>query len=357
MPTLFVSDATGEGRLAPAPPAFSPGWAALSALYQASFAACGFRIQRTLRPEIYASPEARTALGARPGDCHLAVKPIEHLRPFHGLPNLFVCDWPFPELSSSPLGGSPFFDQLRLLQAADAVLCTTPFTTATLHRAGVGSAVTLSPQVPPLPLGNPGPGCRFLCVVEAGNLPRQLGLTLEGFAQAAASSPRLHLTLRLRGGSEADLATLRRHAAARGAGDQVDVLPDEDGDHQQHFFLCAHAAPGLYLPLLHAMAAGLPPVTTRIAGTASYLPPGAAIPIATHPDLLDGDGEPIGRFLPLTSHPATAEAIRDALLGAASLDEPTRRRMADAARTAAQRHFSAAAFESALARLLPNLQR
>ena len=268
MPTVFVSDATLQERLVIGPvrsEAHAPwGWKALSALYHASLAACGYRIAPIVRPEIYQTEIARSVLGVEPGDWHLAVKPIEHLRPFHGIPNVFVCDWPFPELSAAPLGGSPFFDQVRLLRMAHAVLCCTELTTYTLRRAGVARAITLPPSIPapvaesaaPSP---PGLRRRFLNVVEAGHLSRQLGPMIEGFAEAARQQDGLSLVICVLGAEAPLLADLRQ----RVAGEPVSIL-GEGGDGASglyaaaDFFLCADAAPGLCLPLARAMQAGRP---------------------------------------------------------------------------------------------------
>src|SRR4051794_29621997 len=100
MPKVFVSDAIGPERQIFDPPGSNhpTGWKALSAHYQASLIACGWQVAPVIRPEVYQTGWAAKAIGAEEGDWHLAVKPIEHLRPFHLMPNVFVCDWPFPEL-------------------------------------------------------------------------------------------------------------------------------------------------------------------------------------------------------------------------------------------------------------------
>ena len=91
MPRVFVSDAVDAERLAfgaGRPPA-GGAWKTLSSLYQASLAAYGHTVQPLIRPEIYQSEAARHMIGVAAGDWHLAVKPTEHLRPFHGMANVF----------------------------------------------------------------------------------------------------------------------------------------------------------------------------------------------------------------------------------------------------------------------------
>lgn len=367
MPKVFVSDAIDRERLIFESPqmkvAQGPrGWNALSVLYQASFAACHYRIEHVVRPEIYQTDRARQVRGVEAGDWHLAVKPIEHLRPFHGIPNVFVCNWPFPELSAEPLGGFPFFDHVRLLKMADAVLCCTDFTANTLRKAGIERAVTLPPhissnRVRAAPVRN-DERCRFLCAIDSDHLDRQLGPTIEGFAQAATQHSSLHLVICLQGAGDGAVADLRQRVAqmigAPALNEIVSIVDAETADElwtTADFFLYPDPAPGLHLPLVQAMLAGIPLVTTMNAGTASFLPPDAAVPIATHRELSGWDDEPIGRWLPLTSNPPTAEAVHDAILAAAALDETARTRMAATGRAIAERRFGLDAFKAGMARL------
>jgi glycosyltransferase involved in cell wall biosynthesis len=368
MPKVFVSDAILEERLIIGSPRPDQdrgqyedlrGWKALSALYKASFAACGYRIVPVVRPEIYQTDVARRFCGVEAGDWHLAVKPIEHLRPFHGIPNVFVCDWPFPELSAAPLGDCPFFDQARLLRMADAVLCCTDFTANTLREAGVERTITLPPFIPSPPSPQRrGAGYRFLCEVDADHLTRQLGLTIEGFALAARQLGVLRLVIFVQGACAQTLAGLRQRLA------QADLGPDEiiavfNGADRAaaglrtsaDFLLCADAAGGLRLPVVEAMLAGMPLVTTMNAGVASFLPQEAAVLIATKPGTLDRDDEPIAHFLPLTFNPPTAEAVRDAVLAAAALHADARSRMAAVGRESAERRFGLTAFKVGLGQL------
>lgn len=371
MPKIFVSDAILQERLTigPAQSDQGPalwGWKALSALYQASLAACGYRIAPIVRPEIYQTDIAREVLGVVPGDWHLAVKPVEHLRPFHGIPNVFVCNWPFPELSAGPLGDSPFFDQSRLLRMADAVLCCTDFTTNTLRGVGVEQAFTLPPCI--LPPKDAAPfrrsrhdaRCRFVSVADAAHLSRQLGPTIAGFAKAARQRPGLSLVICVEAADAGLLADLRQRVAevmtTAEADETIAILgAGADGAAGLYaaadFFLCADAAPGLHLPLVRAMVAALPIVTTMTAGIEGLLPTNAAVPVATEPGTLDREDEPIARFLPLTTNPPTAATVCDAVLAAAALDDDARFRMAAIAQETAESRFGLLAFKAGLTQL------
>jgi glycosyltransferase involved in cell wall biosynthesis len=376
VPKVFVSDAILQDRLVIGSAGSDEGraawgWKALSALYQASLAACGYRISPIVRPEIYQTDIARRILGVETGDWHLAVKPIEHLRPFHGIPNVFVCDWPFSELSEGPLGDSPVFNQARLLRMADAVLCCTDFTRDTLRRAGIERAITLPPCMPPLlakaaPPSRSGARSRFLSVLEIGHLPRQLGHTIAGFAEAARQQDGLSLVICIHGADAQHLADLRRRVAelvTTADADETICILGAGGDGAAElyaavdFFLCADAAPGLPLPLLQAMQAGLPIVTTMTAGIATFLPPEAAIPIATGTGSLDREDEPIAGFLSLTTHPPSAASLCEAVLTAAGLDDDARLHMAATGREIVERQFGLAAFKSGLDQLGASIVR
>lgn len=367
MPRLYVSDAIAQERLAnglSGSSAGSWGWKMLSALYQSSFAACGYRICPVVRPEIYQADVARKIVGVEAGDWHLAVKPIEHLRPFHGLFNAFVCDWPFPELAMGPHGDSPFYDQLRLLSVAEVIFCCTEFTTQTLRRAGIDKAITLPPVIESQTPGERLHSRRsaFLSVVEQCHLTRQLGHVIEGFGLAARQDQGLRLTICLQGGDAQSLSDLRQRVAQTGAGlglaleetivvinageNAADLIWDS-----AEFFLCGDAAPGLCLPLAKAMLAGIPLVTTMTAGTASFLTAEAAVAIATEPQNPGAADEPIARFLDLTCHPPTASAVRDAVLTAAALDVGARAHLARTAKGIGQTKFGRVAFQSGLQRM------
>ena len=393
--TVFISDAVHTGRLAfgathpPSGPA-SREFAELSALYQASLVAAGHAVQPVLRPEIYQTAVARQALGVADGDWHLAVKPIEHFRPFHGLPNVLVCNWPYPELSVSRLGPSPFSDQVRLLNQADAVACCTGFTAEALRAAGVQRVVVLPPHVPgPAGIARKRPDEQvFLTVADIDRLPRQLGRTIEGFAQARALHGGLRLVVRLLGAPPRPAAALRsdvlqalehrptelvRPSGKDARHDEQPELPSDSLRSEQalalgesdgavsftaggretpaDFFLCASAAEGLPVPLVQAMLAGVPLVTTMSSGIGSFLVPGSAVAIETLRAAAHPDDEPMARRMRLTVNPPTAQAVRDAVLAAASLDGPARANMAATCRHLADRHFGLAAFQSGLAQL------
>jgi hypothetical protein len=343
MPKVFVSDAIEAERLAFSAARQPVGgtWKTLSALYQASLAACGHTVQPIIRPEIYQTAAARRVIGVAAGDWHLAVKPTEQLRPFHGIANVFVCNWPFAELSHGSQGVSPFFDQVRLLGRADAVICCTEFTAQTLRRAGIARAMTLPPHVPAGGSARRGGGSgRQLWVTTAG---LSLAQTIEGFMQARAV--RRELALVVAGAPRGELAsvlggTFPEDAVSFSESGVVDLLPTADG------FVASGPAEALDPALIAAMRAGVP----LVSAVGGFLITDCLLPIAGERREVNA-GEPLASYLPLTVVQSTVASVRDGVLAAAGLDPAARARMTRRAAEIAEQHFGLPAFATGLARL------
>jgi len=347
--TVFVSDALGGERLPfrAAPPSPLPGragWAALSACYRDGLAALGLAVSRVQRPEIYGAEVARAVRGVRAGDWHLAVTPLAHLRPFHGLPDVFAVDWPYAE-PPGPVGLPPFPDVLRLLRGAAAVACPTAAAARGLRAAGLARVVHLPPYVPGGGVGAPSTragtdGVRFLAVLPEGPGPRDLDPLVEGFAMARARCGDLRLAVALPG-----------HGPPPGpltAGVDVVRAADLPGLLDGADFLLSTAAPGASsLPRIGAMLAGVP-LVAPVAGAGDHPGPGEAVPLAVHPAEVRAEEEPLARRLALTLPRPAAAAVRDAVLAAASLDPAGRARIAGAARRAAGEAHGLPAFEAGL---------
>ena len=347
MPKVFVSDAIDAERLA-----FSAGrqpagsaWKMLSALYQASLVACGHTVQTIIRPEIYQSAAARRVIGVAAGDWHLAVKPTAQLRPFHGIANVFVCNWPFAELSRGSQGVSPFFDQVRLLGSADAVICCTEFTAQTLRRAGIARAIALPPHIPAGGSAGRGDGSGWHRWVTTAGL--SLAQTVEGFMQARAVRRELKLVVAWAqpGDPRGELASvlggaLPEDAVSFSERDVADLLPAAD------WFVASGPAEALDPALIAAMRAGMP-LVSAIGGV---LNTDCVLPIEVERREVDA-GEPLASYLPLTVMQSTAAGVRDGVLVAAGLDPAARARMTRAAAASAEQHFGLPAFVAGLARL------
>lgn len=368
MSKIFVSDAILEERFVTASgqnTLTTWGWKKLSRLYQESFAQVGFQVVPTLRPEIYHTEIARKIMNVERGDWHLAVKPLEHLRPFHGIPNIFVCNWPFSVLSSERFGISPFDHQRRLLEVANVIICCTGFTTQVLRQIGIKNALTLPPVItvpPPSRATHAASYVRhFISVIENEHVSLQTPSLIEGFGEAARHA-NMHLTLYVQGGYGESVVSLRNKAASRWPkeaphfSDCVSVVGVAHGEElptyaEGDFFLCTHIAPGLYLPLAEAMLMGLPLVTTLSGGSASFLTSEAVIPIPTERHPLTVEDEPMVRYLPIAGQTPTTSAVRDAILTAAALGSPAWRQLSEYGRGLADKEFGMAAFQSRLLQL------
>ena len=351
MPKVFVSDAVDTERLAFAA-GRQPGGGArknLSALYQASLNACGYTVQPVIRPEIFQTAAARRVVGVVQGDWHLAVRPIEQLRPFHGIANVFVCNWPFAELSRGSQGVSPFFDQVRLLGDADAVICCTESTAETLRRAGIGSAMVLPPYVPAAePTERSGRSGRQRWVTTAG-----LGLarTVRGFLEARAVRRDLELVVSgpLPGDRRDELAAMLGGSVPEGVvslleSDVADLLPTAD------WFVASGPAEALDPALVAAMRAGVP----LVSALGDLLSAECVVPMDVERREVDS-GEPLAGYLPLTVEQPTVATVRDAVLIAAGFDSAARLRLTRAAAEFAERRFGLPAFATGLARLIEAL--
>jgi glycosyltransferase involved in cell wall biosynthesis len=371
MPTVFLSDAIcGErlpfGATIPVSTPERRRWLKLSAFYRASLTACGLRVMPSWRPEIYQSEVARQVTGFTDGDWHLAVKPIEHIRPFHGVPNVFVCDWALPELSRSSHGVSPFLDHLRLLGHADAVICCTEFTASTLRATGIANAICLPPCFPPAEVTDCGPNrtdttTTFLLHADMDRLPQQAGTAIDAFRQAKAQRDGLRLRVRIDTGSARPAAALQQQASWElGVAELDDAVTfefDVPGDPIQHravdFVLCTRAASGLPIELVEAMLAGVPVVTPLHSGISSVLTSNVVIPVSTEAALVTEDEEPIARFMPLTCHRPTPASLCQALLTASDLSDDARAGLGAAVRRIAESRFSLTVFQTGLSALAP----
>src|SRR5689334_3266487 len=122
-------------------------WKIVADLYRQGLEAAGMDVQKVIRPEIYQTKIAQNTFGLRHDDVHIAVKPIEHIRPFYGMRNIFICGWEFPEFSDVAYDGNPLFNHITILKHADEIWCWSDFTTNNLRLYGIHTAITMPPPV------------------------------------------------------------------------------------------------------------------------------------------------------------------------------------------------------------------
>ena len=374
MSRVFFSHAIGANRLpfvarAPQDQWESSHWNELATAYRDGLLACGQEIKPILRPEIYQSEVARQSLGVTPGDWHLVVKPIEHIRPFHDLANVFVSDWPFPTLSRQTGGISPFFDQVRLLNQADAVACCTESTSKALHAAGVTHAIHAPPFRPARtglgisPFRTTPTTCTVMAVADAHSLVRLHTGLIRGFASARAQNRQLRLTLVVRGAGSTPASVLRAELLAAsnvgdGDGDIVVTLePLTTAIYQGEidFFLWEGVPFGLPLPLIDAALAGVTLIAPACAAATVDLAPTGFIRLATESRPVEAIDESVVQVMPLDCDLPTADAICDALLVAGALGGEERASLARVARREIESRFGLQAFRTGLARIVDHL--
>ncbi|MFC7206851.1 hypothetical protein ACFQOZ_08735 [Comamonas endophytica] len=122
-------------------------WKIVADLYSKGLEAADIETYRVIRPEIYQSKIAQETFGVRHDDNHLAVKPIEHIRPFYGMKNIFNSGWEFPQFSNESFNGNPLNNHINILKNADQIWCWSNFTRDNLKSYGIDTAITLPPPV------------------------------------------------------------------------------------------------------------------------------------------------------------------------------------------------------------------
>ena len=371
MARVFFSHAVGANRLpfvAGATPELSH-WHSLAIAYKDGLLACGEEVTPILRPEIYQSEVARQLLGVSAGDWHMVVKPIEHIRPFHQLANVFVSDWPFTTLSSETGGISPFFHQVRLLNQAAAVACCTEATMRALNAAGVTNAV----HAPPFRHARTGLGispfratattCTVMAVAEAHSLVRLHTPLIRGFASARARNRQLRLALVVSGAGSIPASVLRAELLAAsnvedGEGDIVvtpESLTTAIYQSEADFFLWEGLPLGLPLPLIDAALAGMPLIAPGGAAATVDLGSAGFVRLATVSRPVEPMEEPVVQVMSLHLDVPNEDGICEALLAAASLNGEERASLARFARREIESRFGLGAFRAGLARLADQL--
>lgn len=374
-------------------------WKLISRLYRDALSGGGFETENVVRPEIYQSKIAREVLGVRPDDVHLAVKPIEHLRPFHGVANLFVCGWEFPEFSDSDLGASPMLDQLSILRRADRVLCWTDFTRDNLRAAGLDNAVTLPPTIEEVQtsdsetaldmasltlnsfkrepdrnyvplrkrLTDAHEATLFTAVLNPFDRRKRLPTLIEGFQLALDSEAHMRLIVKLVIDNEGTTLAnvnpilnihfdyLARSEKVIFCADHLDEAAMAGFRGIGDFYIGAPSAEGLNLPAIEAALAGVPLVVPLNTAMGSYLNDNEVVPIAFEEKIASEPINGLVDYMAFTHFPPTAQAVCDAILEAKTMDASDRKAMAGRARRAVSSRFGAKRFAHDFTALLEEI--
>lgn len=405
MGRVFVSDRIGHERLPP----YSDGagidgrahysWKVVSDLYCSGLKSAGIAVQKIVRPEIYQTEVARSILGASADDFHLAIKPIEHLRPLYGARNIFVCGWEFSEFSNRSHKSNPFFNQLGILEKADSVICWTDFTTNNLIRHGIRQATTLPP---PVVVSSPDTSGSMLLAdtvdLDTASLPRrvkfrplssvlqefagatvftsilnpfdhrkQLPAMLQGFLAALEKNPEMILLIKLiidnKGTQLANInEILPLHFGFNGASRNVVFLgsaltPAELSSFRQlgKYYLCTSSAEGLNLPLVESMVQGIPPVSTWNTAMGAYLSDETSVRIESGACEMNRPGHALSEFLKVTHYPPIPDEITVGILRAAAKSDESYRALSRNAKELAHRRFGPRVFETGFRNLVARL--
>lgn len=392
--TIYLSSLLGEERLPFQDSEIILGrahysWKFITKLYEVGLTRAGFLTKPIVRPEIYQAPVAHEVLGIGPSDLHVAIKPVEHLRPFYGLPNLFICGWEFPEFFRGVPDMSPFYDQLAVLSRADRILCWTDFTRDNLRKAGLSHAVTLPP---PIQSHTPGAEIDVLSMpsvfLASERIDQELRLLSFGEALADRSEPIILAILNPFDRRKQIDKLLEGAKRARAAGAEFllvvklvidgqtttisninEILHSTFGYRETSgsvvfcsghleeaamaalrtradFHLGAPSAEGLNLPLLEAALQGIPVITTRNTAMETYLGEQDAVWIETAPELTNESVNAFVKYTKFTHFPASAEAVGKAICAALSLSEVDRRELTRRARAAVEARFGQQRFEA-----------
>jgi glycosyltransferase involved in cell wall biosynthesis len=403
MTEIFISDQIGADKIS-APNSIGFGranysWKIISNLYQRGLERAGFETRKLARPETYQTEIARRCVGARSDSIHLAVKPIEELRPLLGAKNLYVCGWEFPEISREDFGLNPFFNQHRVLSRANRLLCWSDYTASNLRRAGLKNAITLPPPVtdehqfepevellcPSLQLNtNASPGSevlrplaqvvrenkgkrRLVTVLNPFDLRKNLPALLRGFASAEKHQQDAILIVKLiidNTGTHLQNINelLRVHHRLNLQSENIHFIGQELTDAEMRsllalgdFYLCTSSTEGLNLPLVSALNVGVPAISTRNSAMSMYLSNECSVEIASKPRALEGKGHVLAEHMQVTHFVADEGDVASAIRQALQIPATRIAAMKDAAILTANRHFGQSTFERRLSDLLQSL--
>lgn len=338
-------------------------WKIVTALYSQGLEEAGLETKKVIRPEIYQTKIAQNTFGLRHDDIHLAVKPIEHIRSFYGIKNIFICGWEFPEFSDKAYESNPFFNHIAVLKHADKIWCWSDFTTSNLKSYGINTAITMPPPVivtkpsdeksistiPTLALNTtriPTPNdirafgdvlraykdsVIFISVLNPFDKRKQIKLMLTAFQAALKRTPNLVLIVKLViDNINTTLGNIQEileiHHDFKGQSDRIVFVSETLTDSQMiklmktaKFYFCTSSTEGLNLPMIEAMSLGVVPVSSRATAMADYIHEENAIVIKNDKLLTDGAYHFLHNHMPTTHFPPNLKSSIDALISAANL--------------------------------------
>lgn len=391
---FFISNAIGEEKL----PFVSAkemkfgrahySWKIVADLYDKGLSAANIETLRVVRPEIYQSKLSQKIFGLRHDDIHLAVKPIEHLRTFNGIKNIFIGGWEFPEFSTTPYENNPLFNQIEILKHADQIWCWSNFTTNNLKSYGIDTAVTMPPpviiikqndhksiyelntlslntyKIPEIGdvkqlsqvLSTHQNSTIFFSIFNPHDHRKQSPLMMDSFRSALEKNPDMLLIVKLvidnindtLGSIQTIFNDILKY---NGQCEKIVFIGDTLTDYQleslmklSKYYFCTSSTEGLNLPLIEAMSNGIVPVVSCATAMADYITQENSIVIDTDRVQTNGSYHFLHRHLVTTHFVPNLQSTVASIIKASKLSENTYKRLSENAKQEVYRHYSLESF-------------
>ena len=371
-------------------------WKIISGMYRRAIENYGLETVNITAPDIYQHEIAQRCVGIGSDDIHLAVKPIEWIRPMFGRDNYFVCGWEFPQFSDQGLDGNPTTNHIAILEKSEGVLCWSQFTVDNLKSYGIEKAVALPPPVVGLfdrtreSIGQrraliheqgeiiPGPeqyhaiedirkdaDVLFVSVLNPWDMRKNLHNFLTAFRDAnGGGKKRITLLVKLiidnigthtkdilailatRFDLEWDCLNIYFIGEPLSLGEMADLY------HLADFYISPASTEGLNLPLIEAMSCGIPAISSNVTAMADYIDKENAIVLDTRCEKAGAAFSALGGALELTHFPPTLDTMTKAIKKAATMPVAARKAMGAAARKTVSARYGHARFKRDFKNLL-----
>ncbi len=367
-------------------------WKVIAKLYRSGLTNAGMYVEMITRPEIYQTELAWKVKGIRYGDVHLAVKPVEHIRPFYGIKNVFICGWEFPEFTACITDDNPLEDQIHILSKADEVWCWSSFAANNLKAYGINQAKYFPPpvitessktksydvlKIPAYPLDNTKPPDWedigrledfvapsseqkiFFSVLNPFDKRKQFAMMIEEF-QSVAVDNNIVLIIKLIIDNEQTKLVhiqdiLKSHYLLTAECPKIIFIGDELTSEQlnalydmANFYLCTSSTEGLNLPLIEAMSMGCVPVSSRETAMKDYVFQSNAIVISVKQQRTGTGYHVFGEDLKTTHFPPVQGAVKNAVIKAIKLTPRQYQTKSDRAKKTVWSKYSLNTFKKAI---------
>ncbi|VWX53877.1 glycosyltransferase [Novosphingobium sp. 9U] len=392
---VFISDAIGHERLP-----FSNSkeivygkahysWKLISKMYHEALEKIHIHTWNISAPDIYQSEEARHLAHISAEDIHIAVKPIEHIRPMFGVRNFFVCGWEFPEFSKECLDGNPNNNYVAIMKRAERVMCWSSFSASNLKRYGVRSAVALPPPVVALmdkrhefsgdivcchyapsephnfaysSLGAVRENYHhvFFIVMNPWDRRKNFASLVQAFTKYKSSigkSKKSALVIKLVIDNVTTLAEhsieiLEKHFGTENISEDIyffgkNILSSQMvGLYKKFdFYISSSSAEGLNLPLIEAMAVGMVPISSTATAMGDYITEENALVLPTSSATADAHFSALAGSLKLTHFPPEQEELMTSFAKATDMTSAMRNAKSARARQTVEERYGLSRFD------------